>query len=67
MSAKTPDMLRYFSYAMVLVYAGLGGYIIFSPKDFEFLELWQRIGLGTVVFAYGTYRLLRLVKQHEDE
>jgi hypothetical protein len=67
MSAKTPDMLRYFSYAMVLVYAGLGGYVIFSRGDFDYLETWQRVGLGSVIFAYGTYRLWRVVKQQNDE
>lgn len=69
MSARWGDILRYFSYAMVLVYVLLGGYVVFSPLRFSYLATWPRIGLGSVLAFYGLYRFYRLRKQyhHEDQ
>lgn len=67
MSAKNPDVLRYFSYLMILVYTVLGGYIIFNPAVFFFLSGWQRIVTGVICVSYGVYRFARIKNKYTDE
>lgn len=67
MSARNPDVLKYFSYLMILVYGALGGYIIFSPTLFDFLAPWQRIFAGIICLAYGIFRFGRIKDRYRDE
>ncbi len=62
-------ILAYFGYAMSVIFAGLGVYVLlFFPAEFNVPDKF-RVMFGVILLLYGFYRFisLRIRRRQEDE
>ncbi|MBV6420643.1 MAG: hypothetical protein DAHOPDDO_01900 [Ignavibacteriaceae bacterium] len=51
-----------FKLAMSLIYVGAGMFLILGKNIFSFTD-FQKIGLGVILIAYGTFRTYSSIKK----
>jgi putative Mn2+ efflux pump MntP len=60
----------YFGVLMVLIYFAAGLFVILSTTYFQNFLTYQRDILGGIIFAYGIFRLYKVIKtakENEDD
>jgi hypothetical protein len=58
-TTSSNSFIRYFGFIMVIVYLGVGSWLIFSPIDIGRLSTTTRVILGIMMIFYGIFRAYR--------
>jgi len=61
------NLLKYFGFIMVIVYPGIGIFLILMGENSAFLNRTTRLVLGIALIVYGIFRAWRVFKTQRDE
>jgi uncharacterized membrane protein HdeD (DUF308 family) len=61
------NLLKYFGLFMVIVYLGIGIFLILMGENSAFLNRTTRLVLGIALIVYGIFRAWRVFKTQRDE